>query len=201
VTLVAQTPGHNRVMTALGERKHSMPQEVYDVIIVGTGPAGLSAVARAHHYNLTYLGLEQRKLANTLEQEYQDGKYVMALPAVIPLRSDLAFAAGSREAVLGTWGQYATQQQLNIRTDTSVTAVTKTDDCFEVTATKDQREEHYTAKHIVLAIGKLGNPRKLNVPGEELPHVSYRLRDPKAFSGKDILVMGAGDSAAEAALA
>jgi len=180
-----------------------MPQETYEVIIVGAGPAGLSAAARAHHYNLNYLVLEQAKFANTIDEEYQDGKYVMSLPAAIPLRSDsdLAFAAGGREDVLDTWAKYTAQPQLKIRTGTAVTAITKTGDCFELTAKKGQQEECYTAKHVVLAIGKLGNPRKLKATGGELPHVSYRLRNPKAFSGQDILVVGAGDSAAEVVLA
>ena len=179
-----------------------MSQAAYDVIIVGAGPAGLSAAARAQHYNLNYLVLEQHNLANTIEEQYQDGKYVMALPAVIPLRSgDLAFAAGSREAVLATWAQYAAEKHLNISTGTSVAAITKASDYFKVKAKKDQQEECYTAKHVVLAIGKLGNPRKLNVPGEEFPHVSYLLRNPNVFAGEDILVVGAGDSAAEVVLA
>ena len=171
---------------------------MYEVIIVGAGPAGLSAAARAHHYGLNYLVLEQRQLANTLDQEYQDGKFVMALSAVIPLRSDLEFAAGSREDVLGTWTNYAAQQQLNIRVNTPVTAITKKDGFFEVKTAVGQM---HTAKYVVLAIGKLGSPRKLHAPGEQLAHVSYRLRNPQAFSGQDILVVGAGDSAAEVAIA
>jgi thioredoxin reductase len=171
---------------------------MYEVIIVGAGPAGLSAAARAHRYGLDYVVLEQRQLANTLAQEYQAGKFVMALPAVIPLRSDLEFAAGSREDVLGTWANYAVQQQLNIRVNTPVTAISKKDGYFEV---KTACGQTHTARYVVLAIGKLGNPRKLHAPGEQLTHVSYRLRDPGAFSGQDILVVGAGDSAAEVAVA
>ena len=84
-----------------------MSHDVYDVIIVGAGPAGLSAAAHAHVCGLSYLLLEQGRLANTLDYYYPRGKFVMTLPALIPLRSDLPFTAGSREEVLRTWNTWA----------------------------------------------------------------------------------------------
>ncbi len=182
----------------VGVRKSSIPQDTYDLIIVGAGPAGLSAAARARKQDLKALVLEQGEVANTFVQEYQNGKNVMALPLKLPLRSDVEFHEGSRESILQTWNKNREAYQLNILTRVSVRSIEKTNGVFEV---KTQMGDAYTAKHVVMAIGKLGNPRKLDAPGDTLPHVQYRLRDPKAYRDQDILVVGAGDSAAEVALA
>src|SRR5438552_14492951 len=101
-----------------------MSQDVYDVIIVGAGPAGLSAAAHAHVCGMHYLLLEQRRLANTLDYYYQRGKFVMALPAMIPLRSDMPFKAGSREEVLRTWKRWALESELR-HCHASVQKITK----------------------------------------------------------------------------
>jgi putative YpdA family bacillithiol system oxidoreductase len=172
-------------------------EQLYDVLIVGAGPAGLSAAAHAEIHKLRYVVLEKGTIANTFDYYYQYGKYVMALPAVIPLRSDLAFQAGSRESVLKTWTDSVATQQLHIRTNEVVNDIKKLSGHFEIIT----NQATYTAEKVVVAIGKLGNPRKLGAPGEELRHVSDRLVDPRAYTNQDILVVGAGDSAAEVALA
>ena len=168
----------------------------YDVIIIGAGPAGLSASVNARQHKLNTLTLEKGNLANTLDYYYQYQKYVMSQPAIIPLRSGLPFEAGSREAVLAAWHAVATEQALNIRFDEAVQAVVKTDGYFSVTTAQGS----YTADTVILAIGKLGNPRRLGIPGEELAHVADRLVDPQDHIDKDIVVIGGGDSAAEVAL-
>ena len=169
----------------------------YDVIIIGAGPAGLSASISAHQHKLNALTLEKGNLANTLDYYYQRGKYVMSQPAIIPLRSGLPFEAGSREAVLAAWQTVATEQDLHIRFNEAVQEVVKTDGYFSVTTTQGS----YAADNLILAIGKLGNPRRLGIPGEELAHVADRLVNPQDYIDKDIVVIGGGDSAAEVALA
>ncbi|WP_089935682.1 cyclic nucleotide-binding domain-containing protein [Candidatus Entotheonella palauensis] len=172
-------------------------QSAYDVVIIGGGPAGLSAAARAHQQNLNYLLFEKDRLANTIDYYYQKGKFVMALPANIPLRSDLEFAAGSRDSVLRRWKQQAGDLQLRHRHEDVREVSKRADGGFDVTTS----QQTYVARHVIVAMGKKGNPNKLNKPGEALPHVSDRLVDPGAFEGKNILVVGGGDAAAEVAMA
>lgn len=171
--------------------------ERYDVIIVGAGPAGLSAAGHAQANHLKYLVLEKGSIANTIGYYYQYGKYVMSLPALIPLRSDLPFEAGSREEILDIWLSYAAQHELQIRTDDAVSEIIKQNEQFTVTTS----QAVYEADKVVLAIGRMGNPRKLGAAGEELEHVANRLIDPRSYVDQDILVVGGGDSAAEVALA
>lgn len=141
--------------------------------------------------------LEKGALANTLDYYYQYGKYVMSQPQSIPLRSDMPFSAGSREQVLELWGSYITEQDIKVNTNEPANQIVKKNGHFEITTPSGS----YESKNVVMAIGKLGNPRKLGSPGEDLEHVADRLVDPGAYSGRDILVVGGGDSAVEVALA
>ncbi|MGQ0793527.1 MAG: NAD(P)-binding domain-containing protein [Deltaproteobacteria bacterium] len=171
--------------------------DIFDVIIVGAGPAGISAAARAEANKLKYIALEKGAVANTLDYYYQNGKFVMAQPQSIPLRSDVSFQAGSREEILDVWNGYTSKNSLKIKTKESVSAVAKKGDLFEVKTSSGV----YQAKRVVLAIGKLGNPRKVGAPGEDSPHISDRLVDPTAYSDRHVVVVGGGDSAAEVVLA
>jgi CRP-like cAMP-binding protein/thioredoxin reductase/Fe-S-cluster-containing hydrogenase component 2 len=170
----------------------------FDLLIVGSGPAGLSAAAHAAAKGISYLLLESTtEHANTI-QRYQKGKHVMAEPAVVPLRSDLPFAAGTREAVLGAWGNGVADLNINIRYASEVTAISGRHPQFAVTLANG---ETIACKSVVLAIGMQGNPRKLGVAGEEATFVQYTLDDPDAFNGETIVIVGAGDAAIENAIA
>ena len=168
----------------------------FDLIIVGGGPAGLSAAAHASQLGMNYVLLEASgAIANTI-QRYQKGKHVMAEPAVVPLRSDLQFTAGTREAVLDAWG--GGLEGANIRYGAEVTAISGARPNFEVTLADG---ETLNSESVVLSIGLQGNPRKLGVDGEAEPFVQYTLDDPDEFSGETIVVVGAGDAAIENAIA
>ncbi len=165
----------------------------------------MSAAARAQHYDQqdgadqpTYVLLEGSPLPAKTIQLYQKGKHVMAEPGFLDLRSDVTFEAGSREAILESWQSAVEEQSINVRYQAEVIKVEKHTSAFELTLA-DSTSIH--AEKVVLAIGVAGNPRKLGVPGENLPLVEYQLDDPKAHTDEVIIVIGAGDAAIENALA
>ncbi len=141
--------------------------------------------------------LEKGVLANTLDYYYQYGKFVMSQPQSIPLRSDLPFSAGSREQVLEQWSSYLSDRNIKVNCNEPANQIVQKNGHFEVSTPSGS----YESKNVVLAIGKLGNPRRSGVSGEELEHISDRLVDPGTYSNRDILVVGGGDSAVEVALA
>lgn len=169
-----------------------------DLVVVGSGPAGLAAAVRAAHHGLEYLVLERAEhLADTIHG-YQKRKHVMAEPSPVPLHPGVPFAAGSREAVLAAWQALAAERQLAVLFGQEVRRIERDAEGFVVATAAG--EEHRAA-HVVLAIGTQGNPRKLGVPGEDLPHVAHHLVDAAAIGGESVVVVGAGDSAIEVALA
>ncbi len=170
----------------------------FELVIVGGGPAGLSAAARAQASGTSYVLLEATAApANTI-QRYQKGKHVMAEPVVVPLRSDLDFNAGTREAVLASWQQALDSQGINIRYGADVTAISGRRPEFELTLADGEK---LTSESVILSIGLQGNPRKLGVQGEEESFVQYTLDDPDEYSDETIVVVGAGDAAIENAIA
>jgi len=170
----------------------------HEVGIIGSGPAGLSAAARAAELGVPHVLLEAEAHASNTIHKYQKGKHVMAEPQILPLRSPLSFAAGRREEVLGKWDEEIAKLAIDIRYGQEVTAITGSDGAFQV-ATK--RGDAFLCRKIVLAIGLQGNLRKLGVEGESLDGVQYQLDDPKAHEDETIVVVGAGDAAIENALA
>ncbi len=170
----------------------------FELVIVGGGPAGLSAAAHAQQLGLNWLLLESSPAhANTI-QRYQKGKHIMAEPAVVPLRSDLPFTAGTREATLGSWQQGIAPLGTNIRYSSEVVSISGMKPAFTLIMSGG---ETIAAKSVVLAIGLQGNPRKLGAPGENASFVQYTLDDPEEYRGETIIVVGAGDAAIENAIA
>lgn len=170
--------------------------EHYPLVIVGAGPAGLSASLNATRHKLSHLVLEKAEIANTVHQ-YQLRKRVMSEPSKLPLRGQLEFKAGTREEVLEKWNNIVATHNLNIRCGVEVNQIQKDNGIFQICF----NESCVTSDRLILAIGLAGTPSKLDVPGEELSHVSYSLADPAAFEGQKILIVGAGDSAIENASA
>jgi CRP-like cAMP-binding protein/Fe-S-cluster-containing hydrogenase component 2/thioredoxin reductase len=173
--------------------------ERYRIAIIGSGPGGKSAAARAAEAGVPHVLLEAAPhLSNTIFR-YQKGKHVMDEPGILPLRSPLPFKAGSREAILKGWDDGVARLKVNVKFGHEVSKVHKAEaGHFEISCANGARFE---ADFVVLGIGLQGNLRKLGVPGEDLPHVQYQLDDPGEYSGETIVVVGAGDAAIENAVA
>ena len=167
------------------------------VAIVGSGPAGLSAAAHAAALGMSHVLIEKADHLSDTIFKYQKGKHVMATPSNLVLRSDLAFDAGKREAILGTWDRQIAEGRVNVILEAEVTAITGEKGDFTIAL---KRGEPIRAEAVVLAIGTQGNPNLLRVPGAELPHVQYQLDDPGAYFDEHITVVGSGDAGIENAL-
>ncbi|MDQ3774805.1 MAG: cyclic nucleotide-binding domain-containing protein [Pseudomonadota bacterium] len=175
-----------------------MTAKAYKIAVIGAGPAGLSAAARAAELGVSHVLLEAAPhLSNTIYR-YQKGKLVMAEPTVLPLRSSIGFEAGSRELVLSVWDEAKERLRVNVRHGAEVAVVGGTPGNFSVSLAAG---EVVSAEFVVLATGLQGNLRKLGVPGENLPFVQYQLDDPDEYENETIVVVGAGDSAIENAVA
>jgi CRP-like cAMP-binding protein/Fe-S-cluster-containing hydrogenase component 2/thioredoxin reductase len=172
--------------------------DIVEIAIVGSGPGGISAAARAAELKVSHVLLEAAPhLSNTIYR-YQKGKHVMAEPEALPLRSPLVFSAGSRESILDAWDEGVAKLAVNVRHGAEITAIKKLDDHFELSI---GRKDKVLARNVVLGVGLQGNIRKLGVPGDDAPFVQYTLDDPDEYEGETIIVVGAGDAAIENAVA
>jgi len=166
-----------------------------DCLIVGAGPAGLSATLGAKQKQINVLTIDQDEVGGTIAH-FPKGKLVMTQQATLPLVGKVKFGEIYKEKLMEFWLKTIDEHQLKIHNnETLLEIVSQTDNTHKVITTKKE----YLTKSIVLAIGRRGSPRQLNVPGEELNKVVYRLVDPEQFVGQKILVVGGGDSAIEAA--
>ena len=168
--------------------------DMLDVLIVGAGPAGFAASLTAMAHGLRFATIEQESLGGCVFQ-YPRGKLVMTAPATVPLVGKINFRQTSKEALLEFWKEAERKTGVKINYRERVEDITRESGGFVVKTSRAQ----YRARTVLLAIGRRGTPRKLNVPGEELPKVVYRLIDPEQYAGQRVLVVGGGDSALEAA--
>jgi thioredoxin reductase (NADPH) len=178
--------------------KTGIPKDssTYDLIIVGAGPAGISASLTAKKHQLNFLTLEQDTLGGTVFT-FPRAKIVMTSPMHLPLHGKVKLFDTSKRELLELWNEVLSKNNIDIREKSKVEEILPENGHFKVTTLKG---DVFKTKHVLLAIGRRGSPRKLGVPGEISEKVAYRLLEPENIHQKDIIVVGGGDSAIESAL-
>lgn len=169
---------------------------VFDVVIVGAGPAGISASLRAIEKKLNYITVDEGELGGTVAK-YPRQKLVLTSPVEFPMYGKFKKLEISKEELLSFWNGVLQRVDFNFRKGEQVQDIRKGEDGIFTVATS---QSQYLARAVLLAIGKSGSPRKLGVKGEQLPKVMYRLIEADHYVNKKILVVGGGDSAVEAAM-
>ncbi|MBX7222051.1 MAG: NAD(P)-binding domain-containing protein [Blastocatellia bacterium] len=191
----------DRIMESF-QREGRAPGAHYDVAIIGIGPAGIAATARAAERRLSYLALEQGRKYATIAEKYPAGKYVAFNPFVVgePTLGSIRLEGPGevKETMIAWWEEAVAGLGLTINEFEGCKDIIQEGPLFRVVTAKNPTG--YLVRKVVVAIGNSGEPRKLGVPGEQEDRVLYRLRDPKEIQSKHVLVVGAGNSAVEAAV-
>lgn len=193
----AVTQGREAVEYIAKRPDQSEKSGEYDLIIVGGGPAGLSATLQAKKEGLNVLTLEQAEDFGGTVLTYPRRKLVMTQPMELPLYGKFNKREIQKEELIELWHTVVGSTGIQLTPREKVESIERTNGCFTVSSTGGS----YTAGAVLLAIGRRGTPRKLGVPGEKSTKVAYKLLDPEQFRNMKILVVGGGDSAIEAALA
>ncbi len=190
------------------------PKADVEVVIVGVGPAGLSAAITAQQLGLTYAAVEQDRVLATIEA-YPANKYVFFKPETMEARGGIRpeGAGMQREAILSDWVRAMAASGVRVSEQESCKSIKRADDgdYFVVQTERGAEKQRvtYNARRVVLALGLRGTPMKLKVPGEDLKvtrdgrtedKVKHKLTDPEAYKRRRIVVVGAGNSAVEAAV-
>jgi thioredoxin reductase/NAD-dependent dihydropyrimidine dehydrogenase PreA subunit len=201
LALVKNAIGQGRkVVDRIADRIATLPKApegTVDVLIAGAGPAGLSAALAATERGLSFLVLEQESDLGGSLLHYPRRKMVLLQPVDLPLHGRLKREEYQKEDFLELMDGLVKEHKLDIRFGEKVTGVRRIEDgLFEVGTTGDM----HWARSVILAVGRRGTPRKLDVPGEEHPKVMYRLIDAEGYKHSKLLIVGGGDSAVEAAI-
>jgi thioredoxin reductase (NADPH) len=168
----------------------------YDLVIIGAGPAGISASLQAKKMGMKALTLEQDTLGGTV-YNFPRAKIVMTSPMDLPGYGKIKLFQTSKAELLDLWNEVISKNDVKIVEHSKVEQISKKDGEFLVTTLKG---DSYVTNRVLLAIGRRGSPRKLDVSGEQLEKVAYKLLEPELITGKNIIVVGGGDSAIESAL-
>jgi putative YpdA family bacillithiol system oxidoreductase len=166
-----------------------------DVVIVGAGPAGIATAVGCRAAGLSYAVIEQDTVGGTVAH-YPRQKLVMTETVDLPFYGKFGQAMIRKESLVSSFHDVITKAGVKIHEKTKVTSIDGAKDNFVVATDRGV----LTGKRVVLAIGRRGTPRRMGVPGEELEKVAYRLIDPRQYASRQVLVVGGGDSALEAAI-
>jgi thioredoxin reductase (NADPH) len=177
--------------------KRGRAKTPHDVVVIGAGPAGISATLAAKHHGLRCVTLEQEDTFGGSTLHYPRGKLVMTAPMNLPIFGKVKVKEISKEALMRLWEDVVAKTGIKINFSERMEKIERQGDAFSIVTNRAS----YLTRSVLLSIGRRGTPRKLDVPGEELEKVMYRLVDPEQYRGKHVLVVGGGDAALEAAVA
>jgi len=180
------------VARSLEGRREAAP---WDLVVVGAGPAGLAAALTAREQGLRCVVVDQQDAGGTILQ-YPRRKLAMVQPLEIPLYGTLSAGEYAKEDLLALWRELVGAHRLDVRKGERLASLDGSCDRFAVVTTGG----HHAARRVILALGRRGTPRRLGVPGEDAAKVSYQLVDAAGYRDLDLLVVGGGDSAVEAAI-
>jgi len=179
------------------KREHGL-NGVLDLCVVGLGPAGLACALEARRQGLDFVALDQEEAIGGTVAKYPRRKLVLSEPVDLPLHGRLAERTYRKEELIALWEAAVSEHELPVVGGETFVGLEQDDEGRWVVRTQGGA---YVAHHVCLALGRRGVPRRLGVPGEDLPKVAYSLLDARSYRGRRILVVGGGDAAAEAALA
>lgn len=168
----------------------------YDLVIIGAGPAGISAALQAKILGINAIVLEQDSLGGTVFN-FPRAKIVMTSPMDLPGFGKLKFYNTSKTELLTIWNEVITKNEVKILEHKKVESISPDKGNFIISTSAG---DSYHTHRVLLAIGRRGTPRKLNVAGEQLEKVAYKLIEAEFINDKKVLVVGGGDSAIESAL-
>lgn len=172
-------------------------QADFDVAVIGAGPAGIAATLAAKEAKLKCLTIEQEDSFGGTTYHYPRGKLVMTAPLDLPLAGKYKLREVSKEELMRIWNEVVAKGKITINFSERLEDIASDGGSGFTLRTN---KATYTATSVLLALGRRGTPRKLGVPGEDHPKVVYRLIEPKQYAGMNVLVVGGGDSALEAAM-
>jgi len=178
-------------------RKKPNSKKLIDVAIIGAGPAGISATLSAKKNGLTSVTLEQDSLGGTVFT-FPRSKVVMTSPMNLPLHGKVKLRDTSKQELLELWQRVISENNISIKENSKVENIIPQEDGSFKLVTSEGKD--YFSNNVLIAIGRRGSPRKLGILGEDSEKVAYRMLEPELIENKDILVVGGGDSAMEAAM-
>ncbi|MRD47003.1 FAD-dependent oxidoreductase [Caenimonas koreensis DSM 17982] len=194
--LIRKAAEQGKQAIAAIRRRKAAPGEL-DVVIVGAGPAGISAGLAAKEHGLRFRLIEQEDSLGGTVSHYPRNKIAMTAPIKLALVGTVRMTAISKERLIAFWNRVVGDTALELHFRERMERVERDGDSFVVHTSAGQ----WRTRSVLLAIGRRGTPRTLGVAGEDLQKVVYRLVDPEQYAGMAVLVVGGGDSALEAAVA
>lgn len=171
-------------------------KDIYDLFIVGAGPAGISAALQSKKLGLNFKIVDQDSVGGTV-YTFPRSKIVMTSPMDLPLHGKVKLYETSKTELIELWEKVLAKNNISIQEHTKIDSIERTGAHFTI---QDQKGNQYQAQRVLLAIGRRGTPRKLGIPGEMTEKVAYRLLEPELIQGEKIMVVGGGDSAVESAM-